>query len=116
MSKLANEIYRLLLRRLRTRTPSISYGELAAQVSRKIPTHRRSAKFHAALGEVTITCRRHKLPAIAAIVWRQDTSRPSDGYFVVAHPRLESDSGRRAAWEHEHDRVVRLAAKFPSRL
>lgn len=116
MSKLANEIYRLLLRRLRTRKPSISYSELADQVSRKIPTHRRSAKFHAALGEVTVTCRRHKLPAIAAIVWRRDTSRPSDGYFIVAHPKLSSDSGRIAAWEVEHDRVVRAAAKFPSRL
>ena len=116
MTKLANEIYRLLLRRLRTRHPSISYAELATQVSRRIPTHRRSAKFHAALGEVTITCRRHRLPAIAAIVWRQDTSRPGEGYFEVAHPRVASEPGRIAAWEHEHERVVRAAGRFPSRL
>ena len=116
MSPLANEIYRLLLRRLRTRTPSISYGELADQVSKKIPTHRRSARFHAALGEVAVTCRRSQLPCLPAIVWRQDRQRPSDGYFTVAHPKVKTDDGRVAAWEREHELVVRAAPRYPSRL
>lgn len=116
MSRLANTIYRLLLRRLRTRRPSITYGELAVQVSRTIATHRRSRRFHDALTEVTITCRRWGLPAIPAIVWRADRAHPSDGYFALAHPRTRTEDGKLAAWRKEHDRVVRARDRYPGRL
>jgi hypothetical protein len=116
MSPLAREIYRRLLARLRTRSPSITYGELAEQVSKKVPTHRRSSKFHEALGEITITCRRHHLPAIPAIVWRAERARPSDGYFAVAHPKVRTEDGRLAAWEREHASVVAAAERYPPSL
>jgi hypothetical protein len=116
MTPLATQIYRLLLRRVRTKTPSITYGDLAEQVSRRIPTHRRSPKLHAALGEVAIACRTRRLPCLPAIVWRRDSQRPSDGYYLVAHPRVRTPEGRIAAWQREHARVVRGAAKFPSSL
>ena len=116
MTPLATEIYRQLVRRVRTRTPSITYAELAALASRRIPTHQRSRKLHAALTEVTLACRAHQLPCLPAIVWRKGTTRPSAGYFKVAHPKVRTEHGRVAAWEDEHDRVVTQAARYPARL
>lgn len=116
MSPLATEIYRRLLAQLRTRKPSITYGELAGQVSEKIATHQRSPLFHAALGEITEGCRAAKLPALPAIVWRADRARPGDGYFLVAYPLRRSEVGRREAWEREHAEVVAAADRYPARL
>lgn len=116
LTPLAREIYRQLMRRLRANQPSITYGELAAEVSHKIPIHPRSSKLHAALGELTEACRARALPILPAIVWRNDTRRPSDGYYRVAHPRSRSYKSQVAAWEHEHARVVRELAQFPASL
>jgi hypothetical protein len=116
MSPLAHEIYRQLLRHLRTGNASITYGELAAAVSKKHPTHHRSQSFHAALGEVTTACRTAKLPCLPAIVWRAAGQRPSGGYYKAAHPRARTEQSRLAAWEREHADVVREAAKFPASL
>ena len=115
-SPLAREIYRQLVRRLRTRQPSITYGELARAVGAKIPTHPRSRKLHAALGELTAVCRERDLPLLPAMVWRAGARRPSDGYYPVAHPRARTADRQRAAWEREHDRLVREAARLPSTL
>jgi hypothetical protein len=113
---LAREIYRQLVRWLRASKPSITYGELAAEVSHKIPIHPRSSKLHAALGEVTEACRARELPMLPAIVWRSDTRRPSDGYYKLAHPRSRSYKAQVAAWEQEHARVVRDLERFPATL
>jgi citrate lyase beta subunit len=116
MTPLASEIYRQLVRRVRTRQPSITYAELAALASKRIPTHQRSRRLHAALSEVTLACRAHGLPCLPAIVWRKGTTRPSDGYFKVAYPKVRTERGRAAAWAAEHDRVLAVAARYPARL
>ena len=113
---LAREIYRRLVRRLRAHQTSITYGELAAEVSREIPIHPRSPKLHAALGEVTAACRARALPIVPAIVCRADTARPSDGYYKVAHPRSRSFKSAVAAWEQELARVIAHAEALPVRL
>ena len=115
MTPLATEIYKQLRTTLRTKS-SITYGELAKLVSKKHPTHHRSPKLHAALGEVTAACREHELPALTAMVWSASTNQPSDGYYDVAHPRARTDESRHAAWEREHAAVIREAVKFPATL
>ena len=116
MSPLAHEIYRQLRRHLRTGNASITYGELAAAVSKKHPTHHRSPSFHAALGEVTAACRTARLPCLAAIVWRASGQCPGGGYYKAAHPRARTEKAQLAAWEREHADVVCDAAKFPPSL
>ena len=116
MSPLAHEIYRQLLRHLRAGNNSISYGALAKAVGKKHPIHWRSRAFYVALGEVTEACRKSSLPCLPAIVWSAGKTKPSDGYFTVAHPRAKTDKARIEAWEREHERVVREAAGFPPTL
>ncbi len=116
MSPLAHEIYRQLVRHLRSGSASITYAELAALVSRKHPTHHRSPSFHTALGEVSTVCRTARLPCLPAIVWRAAAQRPGGGYYKAAHPRLRNAKSQLAAWEREHADVVRDAARFPAAL
>ena len=112
MTALALAIYTQLVRHLRGKHPSITYGELAA----KLEVHPRSPSFHAALTEVTDACRAHQLPCLPAIVWRSGTHRPSTGYFAAAHPRARTDRSRLAAWEREHAEVIAAAARYPAML
>lgn len=114
MSPLATEIYKTLRRHLRSRRISITYGELAAEVSRAIPTHPRSRALHAALTEVTVACKARSLPCLPAMVWRAGTRRPSSGYYKIAHSRSRSELAAIAAWEAEYDRVVAQVAAFPA--
>ena len=116
MTPLATEIYKQLVRRVRTRAASITYAELAELASKRIPTHQRSPKLHAALTEVALACRAHQLPCLPAIVWRKGSTRPGDGYYKIAHPRARTEQGRLAAWEEEHTRVLKEAAKYPASL
>ena len=116
LSPLANEIYKLLIRRLRAGKPSMTYIELAQALSAKIPTHQRSPKLHAALGEISVACRSGGLPCAPAIVWRQDTRRPGAAYFRYAHPRSRTDATRISAWETEHSRVLAETSRFPNAL
>lgn len=116
MTPLAIEIYKLLVRRLRAGKASMTYIELAQQISAKIPTHQRSPKLHAALGEISVACRAGNLPCVPAIVWRQDTRRPGAAYFRYAHPRTRSPSGQVTAWEAEHARVLAEVARLPRTL
>lgn len=116
MTPLAHEIYRQLLRHLRASKHSITYAQLAAAVSKKLPTHQRSTTFHAALGEVTAACRAAELPCIPAIVWSAASHRPSSGYYGIAHPRSRTEKAQLVAWEHEHASVVRDVARFPPTL
>jgi len=112
MSALAKEIYKQLLRRLRSGERAITYGELAAAVSE----HHRSPQFHAALTEVSQACRAQDLPCLPALVCNARLHRPSDGYYHVAHPRARTEKSRVAAWQHEHERVVKEADRFPRAL
>ncbi|MDX2090314.1 MAG: hypothetical protein SFX73_20810 [Kofleriaceae bacterium] len=116
MSPLAHEVYRQLLRHLRTGKHSITYGELAARVSKKYPTHQRSPHFHAALGELTAACRANALPCLPAAVWRASGRSPGAGYYTVAHPRSRTDETRTAAWEKEHAAVLASLDRYPTAL
>jgi hypothetical protein len=116
MSPLANEIYKHLIKLLKKQRHATTYGELAVDVSRKIPTHQRSPRLHAALGEVSRACRAAQLPCLPALVCRADSQRPSDGYYKLAHPRARTDRARIAAWQRERDRVVGEAERFPAKL
>ena len=113
MTPLAKQIYKHLLRRVRANKPSITYGELAHAISARTPVHHRSPTFHAALGEISEACRAHQLPCLPAIVWRNDIRRPGDGYYGYAHPRSRTDSARIAAWEREHEAVLRDSKRYP---
>ena len=115
MTTLAIEIYKQLRRTIQTQH-SITYGELAQLVSKKLPTHHRSPTFHQALTEVTTTCREAGVPCIAAVVWSSATKRPSEGYYKAAHPRAKTDAARQTAWEKEHAAVVSNADKYPATL
>lgn len=112
MTPLAQRVYKHLVSSLRRNKPSLTYAELATAVD----VHHRNPKLHAALGEVTNACRHQQLPCIAAMVWRADARRPSDGYYRVAHPRAHTDAARIAAWEREHARVIADANRFPPKL
>ena len=109
MTPFATSVYKHLLRHARNKQPAITYAELAARVQ----IHARSPKLHAALGEISQACRHSGLPCLPAIVWRSDTRRPSTGYYKAAHPRAPSDRARIAAWEREHQRVVRELGSYP---
>jgi len=111
MSPLARTIYRYLVKRLRAGKTSLTYGELSAAVD----THRRSARLHAALGEITAACRNHGLPCLPSIVWRSDTKMPGPAYFVHAHTKLRNGDAKREAWEKEHAAVVRNPDAFPGK-
>lgn len=142
MSPLAIEIYQQLLRHVRAQQTAIArgsaprdehspqgphpdaslraslltYKELAAAIGNARPelaTHPRSAKLHAALGEVSAVCRAAGLPCLPVIVCRGDTRRPSAGYYKAAHPLVRSDAGREKAWRREHARVFAELARFP---
>ena len=116
MTPLANQIYKQLVRRLRANKLSITYGELAHAVSGRKPVHHRSPTFHAALGEISEACRANLLPCLPAMVWRNDIRRPGDAYYRYAHPRSRTDSARTAAWQREHEAVIRESARFPREL
>jgi hypothetical protein len=116
MSPLAIEIYKQLIKRVRSNQPSITYAELAGSLGKKHATHPRSPKLHAALGEVTQACRHSDLPALPAIVWRSSPRRPGGGYYKIAHPRAHTEEAQLAAWEREHARVISEAEKFPPTL
>lgn len=115
MTPLANEIYRQLRRRLRSKDKSITYKELAEETSKKVPTHFRHNTFYRALSEVTAACRELDVPALPAIVWKSGGTHPGDGYYDIAHPREPAD-GRLAAWQNEYDAVLASADNYPPSL
>lgn len=93
MTALATEIYQ----HLRKNPQLTTYGELAAAVS----SHPRSRRFHAALTEVSHSCRAEALPCLPALVQLASASRPSSGYFAVAHPRAKTAEAQERALVRE---------------
>ncbi len=106
-SPLAEAIFKLLVRRLRTKTPSLTYGKLVDLLAKHHPTHRRSPALHAAIGEVCAMCRARELPCLPALVHRADSGHPGPSYFRAAHPRLRRERAQLEAWEGEADRGAR---------
>jgi hypothetical protein len=115
-SPLAREIYRKLVKHVTAGEVSITYGQLAASVSSKIPVHPRSSKLHAALTEVTVACRARGLPNLPAIVWRAGGKHPSDGFFKIAYPRARSFERQLESWMGDHALVITYDQAWPSSL
>jgi len=118
MGDLAEAIYDVL-RPLSARSPRprLTYQDLIDQLPRGYHgLSPRSQELSAALGEIVEACRRHTpaLPALPAVVINADTGRPGPGYYEVAHPGIDGDDQRRAAWEAEVARVP--GTRYPSRL
>jgi hypothetical protein len=114
-SALARAIYRILLGAVRAGargSTSITYGELAAALRAGGFTsmYPRNQQMHAALTEVTEACHARRVPILPAIVWRRDTARPGDTYFIVAHPAARTPESKLRAWKREHDRVTAARA------
>jgi hypothetical protein len=109
MSPLASSIYKHLVRRLRGGAKSLSYREL----SRTVQTHHRSARLHAALGEVIAACRARHLPCLPAIVWRSGRNMPGPAYFAHAHTRLRNPAACREAWQAEYAAVLAHRLRYP---
>lgn len=98
MTTLAEAVYQIL----RTRVPCavgqdlITYGELCARLhtqhgSTYSHIHPRSVDLHSALGEIVAGCQNRQLPALPAIVVREDWRTPGPGYYPTAHPLVSSD-------------------------
>ena len=112
LSPLAVAIQKVLVRRLRSRSPTLTYGELVEALAPKHPTHRRSSALHAALNEVSTACRARGVPCLPAIVHRADSGRPGPAYYRAAHPRVRSDAARIAAWEAELVAVLAASERY----
>ncbi len=112
LSPLAVAVQKVLIRRLRSRSPALTYGELVEALAPKHPTHRRSPALHAALGEVSAACRARGVPCLPALVHRADSGRPGPAYYRTAHPRVRSDAARIAAWEAEMVAVLAASERY----
>lgn len=112
LSPLAVAIHKVLVRRLRSRSPLLTYGELVEALAPKHSTHRRSRALHAALNEVSTACRARGLPCLPALVHRADRGRPGLAYYRTAHPRVRSDAARVAAWEAELIAVLAASERY----
>jgi hypothetical protein len=93
----ARIFYALLIERLPSEFRGIApYGDLAAN----------------ALGEIVVACRANKLPALSALVVRQDTGFPGRGYYDAAHPEHRGDEPmQQIDWAREVESVAR--ATYP---
>jgi hypothetical protein len=68
-----------------------------------------------ALGEIVVACRARGLPTLAAIVVRNDTRMPGNGYYPVAHPAPGDDRVQQAiAWGNEM--LLVRKTQFPATL
>ena len=108
--QLLSAVYHVLhLRTPRTsaRKAMMTFAELVAEISRfpgvphdLAPNDRR---LHAALAELTMTCRAHHLPSLAALVTCSGTREPSEAYYAAAHPHAIDAESRRTQWQKEAD-------------
>jgi hypothetical protein len=110
MSALADAIYEVLRQQLLSGgRRSLTYKQLAGRLRTRHgfrTMHARNRLLFVALGEVVDGCRRRKLPALPAIVWRADLGRPGNSYYRRAHPRARSAAAQRPAWTAEYQRVI----------
>jgi hypothetical protein len=119
LSVLAAAIYDVLRVLVPNRRAEITYAELVDQLGPMPPPnqdlHARDVRLDAALGELVTACRRRGLPAIAAIVVRDDTRAPGQGYYSIAHAAEAGDTDiAMIAWGHEVQQV--RATTYPAHL
>lgn len=117
LSVLASAIYAVLRPRLPGAAPQISYDDLVHRLPALGPPNAglqaRDVRLDVALGELVTACRAKGLPAISAIVVRQDTQMPGEGYYGAAHPTTAHDTALRAIdWGNEFNAA--RAATYPA--
>lgn len=106
MSPLGEAIYSILVKRVGTESPSITYDKLVKGLPPLDPPDnnvtRNDERLYRALGEVGQACRDRGLPTLTALVVRGSARTPGSGYYYQFHPETGSDLARqREAWEQE---------------
>ena len=123
LSNLATRIYEILRQRVPAEDPRISYGQLVQQLGPlPAPDGGLTAadnRLFAALGEICRACHRHdpRLPALSCIVVRKQDGAlgtPGLGYYPEAHPGVNGEQARLAAWQREFDQARRTT--YPTTL
>jgi len=105
ISILASAIYDVLRPMVPGHNVSITYTELVNALpllpQQYANLQARDPRLDEALGELVHACRAQNLPAISALVVRNDTKQPGNGYYGAAHPGVDDDEERTVAWGHE---------------
>jgi hypothetical protein len=119
MSPLADAIYQVLLKRVKLKTPVITYSALVQALPPLDPPHDgvtpADKRLFDALGELGIACREQGLATVSALVIRNSDKAPGAGYFRVFHPEIGNDPIRRQdAWSHDLEQVKNC--NFPQTL
>lgn len=107
MSELALAIYGVLRAFVNDPTDRMTYQRLTELLRPRWRLHWQSPELSEALGDLVRACHQRvpPLPAIPAMVIRDDTGRPGDGYYPTAHP-AEFELGQAfaiEAWGRELD-------------
>lgn len=125
LSMLSRAMYRILrLHALASRVAyaSITYAELARElnqnprVAKAYPgLSHKDTRLDNALGQLVLRCRERGLPALPAIVVRQDLRVPGAKYYGTAHPHARGDRpSEMIAWALEFWAV--FGCTYPGRL
>ncbi len=119
LSVLAAAIYDILQSLVPGPSAEITYTELVNRLG-PMPAPNQDLQAHdrrldIALGELVTACRARGLPAIAALVVRDDSRIPGSGYYPMAHPTVANDTARAMiAWGNEVQQV--RATTYPAQL
>ena len=105
LNVLAAAIYEILQAMVPNPNAEITYAELVNQLGPMPPPNQnlqaRDARLDVALGELVHACRQLGLPAISALVVRNDDRSPGPGYYPVAHPQVGDMAAAMIAWGNE---------------
>jgi hypothetical protein len=99
------EVVGILRERATRGTPTVAYGELAAQVQ-AVRLGPDDIRFHALLGEVCIDEHRAGRPLLSLLVVRQDDMLPGKGFFTLARQLKFNVSNELKFWSDELRRVT----------
>ena len=117
LSALAAAIYTILRSLVPDPSAEITYSQLVSRLGPMDPPNEnlqpRDRRLDAALGDLVHACRGAGLPAISALVVRDDEGSPGAGYYPVAHPgALSRDTAAKMiAWGNEIQAV--RATEYP---
>ncbi len=124
LTDLAERVYQTLRNRVPAEDPRLSYGQLVHLLGPLPPPNDNLApsddRLFAALGEICHACHNHKprLPALSCIVVRMqkdgELGTPGAGYYYEAHPEIEGNPAKHAAWHHEYQ--LAKTTTYPARL
>jgi hypothetical protein len=110
MSPLAEAIYQVLVKRVKLKTPVITYSALVQALPPLDPPDdgvtASDKRLSYALGELGVACRDQGLAILSALVIRSADKAPGAGYYGMFHPKIGDDPIRRQeAWSHDLEQV-----------